>query len=89
MATAWMPRAGWPSCSRQASILDFVAADAKRMSGRLGASDKQKLDEYLQAVRDIEKRIQKVEQGGTGAVALPAYSKPVRACRTRSKTMPI
>jgi len=61
---------------RQASILDFVAADAKRMSGRLGASDKQKLDEYLTAVRDIEKRIQKVEKGGTGAVALPAYSKP-------------
>ena len=27
-------------------------------------------------MRDIEKRIQKVEQGGTGAVALPAYSKP-------------
>jgi hypothetical protein len=61
---------------RQASILDFVAADAKRMSSRLGASDKQKLDEYLQSVRDIEKRIQKVEKGGTNAVALPAYAKP-------------
>jgi hypothetical protein len=61
---------------RQASILDFVAADAKRMSGKLGASDKHKLDEYLTSVRDIEKRIQKVEQGGAGAVALPAYSKP-------------
>ena len=61
---------------RQASILDFVAQDAKRMSGRLGASDKQKLEEYLQAVRDIEKRIQKVEKGGASAVKLPAYSKP-------------
>lgn len=61
---------------RQASILDFVAQDAKRMSSRLGASDKQKLDEYLQSVRDIEKRIQKVEKGGANAVALPAYSKP-------------
>lgn len=61
---------------RQASILDFVAADAKRMSGRLGASDKQKLDEYLTAVRDIEKRIQKVEHGGTEATALPAYARP-------------
>ena len=60
---------------RQASILDFVAADAKRMSGRLGATDKEKLDEYLEAVRDIEKRIQKVEKGGSGAVKLPAYSK--------------
>jgi Protein of unknown function (DUF1552) len=61
---------------RQASILDFISADAKRMSGKLGAADRQKLDEYLTSVRDIEKRIQKVEQGGAGAVALPAYSKP-------------
>jgi hypothetical protein len=61
---------------RQASILDFVAADAKRMSARLGAADKEKLDEYLQSVRDIEKRIQKVEKGGNSATALPAYSKP-------------
>jgi Protein of unknown function (DUF1552) len=61
---------------RQASILDFVAEDAKRMSGKLGARDKEKLSEYLQSVRDIEKRIQKVEQGGIGSAALPAYSKP-------------
>ena len=61
---------------RQASILDFVAQDAKRLSRNIGASDKHKLDEYLQSVRDIEKRIQKVEQGGTSAVALPAYARP-------------
>ena len=61
---------------RQASILDFVADDAKRMSTKLGARDKEKLAEYLQSVRDIEKRIQKVERGGIGAAALPAYSKP-------------
>lgn len=61
---------------RQASILDFVAEDAKRMSHHLGASDKQKLAEYLDSVRDIEQRIQKVEKAGVGAVALPAYSKP-------------
>jgi hypothetical protein len=61
---------------RQASILDFVAEDAKRMSGKLGARDKEKLSEYLQSVRDIEKRIQKVEQGGIGSATLPAYSKP-------------
>src|SRR5690348_1154112 len=32
---------------RQASILDFVASDAKRLSSRMSANDKKKLDEYL------------------------------------------
>lgn len=59
---------------RQASILDFVAADAKRLSGSMGANDRQKLDEYLTSVRDIERRIQKAEAGG--AVALPDYARP-------------
>ena len=61
---------------RQASILDFVAQDAKRLSHTMGADDKKKLDEYLTSVRDIEKRIQKVEQGGNEATALPAYARP-------------
>jgi len=61
---------------RQASILDFVAQDAKRLSHKIGASDKHKLDEYLTSVRDIEKRIQKAEKGGAEATALPAYARP-------------
>ncbi len=45
------------------SILDFVLDDAKRLSGRVGHDDKQKLDEYLTAVRDIEQRIERAENG--------------------------
>jgi hypothetical protein len=60
---------------RQASILDFVADDARRLSGNMGATDKRKLDEYLTSVRDIERRIQKIEQGGND-VALPNYTRP-------------
>jgi len=60
---------------RQASLLDFVAQDAKRFSGDLGASDKQKIDEYLTAVRDIEQRIQRAEQHGAEA-ALPEMARP-------------
>jgi hypothetical protein len=59
---------------RQASILDFVAEDAKRLSRSMGANDKQKIAEYMQSVRDIERRIQKMEQ--TGAAALPTYARP-------------
>jgi hypothetical protein len=61
---------------RQASILDFVADDAKRMSASMGASDKAKLDEYMTSVRDIEKRVQKMEAGGGAMAALPDYARP-------------
>jgi hypothetical protein len=61
---------------RQASILDSVAEDAKTLSGSMGAGDKKKIEEYMQSIRDIERRIQKMEQGGTDTVALPAYARP-------------
>lgn len=54
---------------RQSSILDFVMADAARLSGQLGVEDRHKLDEYLEATRDVEKRIQKAMTSGGGAQA--------------------
>jgi len=62
---------------RQASILDFVADDAKRLSNKMSATDKKKLDEYMTSVRDIERRIQKMEKGGGDVAALPSYARPV------------
>lgn len=44
---------------RQTSLLDFVLEDSKRLSDGLGMEDRRKLDEYLTATRDIEKRIQR------------------------------
>ncbi len=61
---------------RQASILDSVAEDARHLSGSMGADDKKKIEEYMQSIRDIERRIQKMEQGGPSAAALPAYARP-------------
>jgi uncharacterized protein DUF1552 len=43
------------------SILDFVLEDTRRLSGNLGAADRRKMDEYLSAVREIERRIQIAE----------------------------
>ncbi len=40
------------------SVLDFVAADAQRLTNRLGRQDQHKLDEYLEGVRSIERRIE-------------------------------
>jgi hypothetical protein len=46
----------------QRSILDLVLDDARKLRGRLGGVDRSKLDEYLDSVRAIERRIQFAEQ---------------------------
>jgi Protein of unknown function (DUF1552) len=43
------------------SILDAVNQDVKRLRGRLGGPDRGKIDQYLEAVRDVERRIQLAE----------------------------
>jgi hypothetical protein len=45
--------------------MDFVLDDARSLQRELTHRDKQKLDEYLFSVREIEKRIEKAEQFGT------------------------
>ena len=44
------------------SILDFVLEDAHDLSRQLGATDRQKLDEYMTSVREIEQRIEQSEK---------------------------
>lgn len=59
------------------SILDFVLDDAKRLSSKVGGNDRQKLDEYLTAVREIEGRIETAEQTNPLKTILPSdYEKP-------------
>jgi hypothetical protein len=48
----------------QQSVLDFVVDDAQRMQKRLSTHDKDKLDQYLTGVRELEQRIQKAERFG-------------------------
>ncbi|MEQ1860198.1 MAG: DUF1552 domain-containing protein [Chthoniobacteraceae bacterium] len=42
----------------QASILDSVREEANRLSRHVNQEDKDKLDEYLTSVRDVEKRLE-------------------------------
>ncbi len=44
------------------SILDFVADDTTRLKGSLGPTDNRKMDEYLEGVREIERRIEMAEK---------------------------
>jgi hypothetical protein len=46
------------------SILDFVMDDAKTMKVSLGPTDNRKLDEYLDGIREIERRIEQAEKEG-------------------------
>lgn len=47
---------------RRASLLDFVKDDLSRLSSTLGPADRTRVTEYLDAVRDVETRIQKAER---------------------------
>jgi hypothetical protein len=43
------------------SVLDYITAQVSDLSKRLDAGDRQRMERYLEDVREIERRIQKVE----------------------------
>jgi hypothetical protein len=43
------------------SILDWISGQAAQLKRELGASDRTRLDEYFENIREIERRIQRVE----------------------------
>jgi uncharacterized protein DUF1552 len=68
---------------RSRSILDFVSDDVSRLSTDLGPNDRRKLDEYLDAVRDIERRIQIAEEQSSRE--LPTMDRPVGVPPTKTE----
>jgi len=61
------------------SVIDSVTASLQRLRNELGAADRARLSDYLDDVREIERRIQRVEaQNSTGeARELPSAPKGV------------
>jgi hypothetical protein len=52
---------------RDKSILDWIGTEVSRLQKELGAADRARLADYLEDVREIERRIQKIEaQNSTG-----------------------
>jgi hypothetical protein len=47
---------------RRASLLDWVKEDVSRLQKDLGPEDRIKVSQYLDSVREVERRIQKAEQ---------------------------
>ena len=66
-------RARMARLESQKSVLDYVASSLSRMRMTLGVGDKQKLEEYLESVRDIERRIQLAEEQN---MELPHIERP-------------
>src|SRR5262245_26563924 len=60
---------------RQRSILDYVTGSLNRLNNKVGSSDRTKLNEYTDAIRDIERRIQKAEQQNA-TMKLPVMERP-------------
>jgi hypothetical protein len=61
---------------RRASLLDWVREDIARLQKDLGPEDRQRVDTYLESIREVERRIQKAE-ADVGRNPLPDLDRPV------------
>jgi uncharacterized protein DUF1552 len=53
---------------KSGSILDWMTADMDRLRRELGAGDRTRVNQYLDSVREVERRIQKAEQQSQSTV---------------------
>lgn len=61
---------------RRASLLDSVTSEMKRLQSRLGAGDRNKVDDYLESIREVERRIRRAEVASKDN-PLPDLDRPV------------
>jgi hypothetical protein len=58
--------------SRQTgSILDLISDRTTALRGEVGASDKRVMDNYLETIREIERRLEKAKARDTASIKLP------------------
>jgi hypothetical protein len=53
------------------SLLDMIAGEVTQLSSKLGGQDRSTLNDYLDSVREIERRVQMNVQGDLGKLTLP------------------
>jgi hypothetical protein len=63
------------SMQSQRSILDYVSGSLKRLNTRVSAGDRARLNEYADAIRDIERRIERAEEQNA-KMKLPVMERP-------------
>jgi hypothetical protein len=60
---------------KSGSILDWMTADMARLRRELGAGDRTRVNQYLDSVREVERRIQKAEQQSE-SIVVPDLERP-------------
>jgi hypothetical protein len=73
--------------NRQTSILDYATQDAQRLVQRLGSEDKQRVERYLDSVRELEQQIQVTSTTTSAGCSLPAAPARSRDMHTNTKLM--
>lgn len=71
----------------QASILDTVLGDAKRLSKQVNREDKDKLDEYFTSIRDVEKRLQLRQRWASLPKPKSPFERPVNKNKVQDLPM--
>ncbi len=61
---------------RRASLLDSVTEEMKRLSNSLGASDRNRMSDYFESIREVERRIQAAE-ASVADNPLPDLDRPI------------
>ena len=61
---------------KQASMLDRLKSDISRLQVELGPGDRTKVDQYLDSVREVERRIQ-IAEAGTADAPRPDIERPM------------
>jgi hypothetical protein len=71
----------------QASILDTGLADANRLSKQVNREDKDKLDEYFTAIRDVEKRLELRQRWASLPKPKPPFNRPENKSKVQDLPM--
>jgi hypothetical protein len=64
------PKARATLAREDRSILDAVSSDVKRLRGKVGGTDRAKVDQYVDAIRDVERRMQLAEKQDVKALPM-------------------
>ncbi|QED26462.1 DUF1552 domain-containing protein [Microvenator marinus] len=67
-----------PRIALRRSVLDAVMEDSRKLQGRVGAADKARLDQHFTSIRELELRLQRLEEDPPDRAACARPEGPLR-----------